>query len=377
MRNRPDDARAVRTEFDFVLPQIMLDFLEEDPDLYRSFADDPEFRKRLAEALYPGTLPRSREREQETDVVPEEGSSNGALEERAEEKKEREKFPQPSDAPRRNYRITDDALGTGGAKTKYARNVEAIRTLRRIEEEGRLATSEEQEVLARYVGWGGLPQAFDERNEAWSKEYAELKGLLSDEEYAAARGSTLNAYYTSPTVVKAIYGTLERMGLSSGNILEPACGTGNFFGLVPESMAGAKLYGVELDGITGRIARQLYQEADITVGGYEKTRFPDNFFDAAVGNVPFGAYRVADPKYDKHGFMIHDYFFAKALDQVRPGGVVAFVTSKGTLDKANPSVRQYIARRAELLGAVRLPNNAFKANAGTNCCASGTPASSP
>lgn len=363
MRNMPDDARAVRTEFDFVLPQVMLDFLEEDPDLYRSFADDPEFRQRLSDTLYSRTL--ARERKQETGVAPEEGSSNGAPEEGVEEKKEREKIPQPSDAPRRNYRITDDALGTGGAKTKYVRNVEAIRTLRRIEEEGRLATAEEQEVLAQYVGWGGLPQAFDERNEAWSNEYAELKGLLNDEEYAAARGSTLNAHYTSPAVVKAIYGTLERMGLSSGNILEPACGTGNFFGLVPESMAGAKLYGVELDGITGRIARQLYQEADITVGGYEKTRFPDNFFDAAVGNVPFGAYRVADPRYDKHGFMIHDYFFAKTLDQVRPGGVVAFVTSKGTLDKSNPSIRQYIAQRAELLGAVRLPNNAFKANAGT------------
>ena len=313
------------------------------------------------ETLYSRTAPREQKRE--ISITPEEGSSNGTFEERAKEKKE--KFHQPSDAPRRNYRITDDALGTGGAKTKYAHNVEAIRTLRRIEGESRLATSEEQEVLAQYVGWGGLPQAFDERNEAWSKEYAELKGLLSDEEYASARASTLNAHYTSPTVVKAIYGTLEQMGLSSGNILEPSCGTGNFFGLVPESMAEAKLYGVELDGITGRIARQLYQETDITVGGYEKTRFPDNFFDAAVGNVPFGAYRVADPKYDKHGFMIHDYFFAKTLDQVRPGGVVAFVTSKGTLDKSNPSVRQYIARRAELLGAVRLPNNAFKANAGT------------
>ena len=313
------------------------------------------------ETLYSRTAPR--EQKQEISIAPEEDSSNGTPEERAKEKKE--KFHQPSDAPRRNYCITDDALGTGGAKTKYAHNVEAIRTLRRIEGESRLATSEEQEVLAQYVGWGGLPQAFDERNEAWSKEYAELKGLLSDEEYASARASTLNAHYTSPTVVKAIYGTLERMGLASGNILEPACGTGNFFGLVPESMAGAKLYGVELDGITGRIARQLYQEANITVDGYERTHFPDNFFDAAVGNVPFGAYRVADPKYDRHGFAIHDYFFAKTLDQVRPGGVVAFVTSKGTLDKANPSVRQYIARRAELLGAVRLPNNAFKANAGT------------
>ena len=276
-----------------------------------------------------------------------------------------EEKPKVPEQQRVNYRITDDALGTGGAKTKYARNVEAIRTLRRIEGEGRLATSEEQEVLAQYVGWGGLPQVFDERNGDWAKEYAALKELLSEPEYNAARASTLNAHYTSPTVVKAIYGTLERMGLASGNILEPACGTGNFFGLVPESMAGAKLYGVELDGITGRIARQLYQEADITVDGYERTHFPDNFFDAAVGNVPFGAYRVADPKYDRHGFAIHDYFFAKTLDQVRPGGVVAFVTSKGTLDKANPSVRQYIARRAELLGAVRLPNTAFKANAGT------------
>ena len=217
-----------------------------------------------------------------------------------------EEKPKVPEQQRVNYRITDDALGTGGAKTKYARNVEAIRTLRRIEGEGRLATSEEQEVLAQYVGWGGLPQVFDEKNENWGKEYAELKELLSEPEYNAARASTLNAHYTSPTVVKAIYGTLERMGLASGNILEPACGTGNFFGLVPESMAGAKLYGVELDGITGRIARQLYQEADITVDGYERTRFPDNFFDAAVGNVPFGAYRVADPKYDKHGFMIHD-----------------------------------------------------------------------
>ena len=360
MRNRPDDARAVRTEFDFVLPQIMLDFLEEDPDLYRSFADDPEFRKRLSETLYPRTFPGKPERPT-TPQAPQAFEGEPELE----ASKISEEKPKVPEQPRVNYRITDDALGTGGAKTKYARNVEAIRTLRRIEEEGRLATSEEQEVLAQYVGWGGLPQVFDERNRDWAKEYAALKELLSEPEYNAARASTLNAHYTSPTVVKAIYGTLERMGLTSGNILEPACGTGNFFGLVPESMAGAKLYGVELDGITGRIARQLYQEEDITVDGYERTRFPDNFFDAAVGNVPFGAYRVADPKYDKHGFMIHDYFFAKTLDQVRPGGVVAFVTSKGTLDKANPSVRQYIAQRAELLGAVRLPNTAFKANAGT------------
>ncbi len=268
---------------------------------------------------------------------------------------------------RQNFHITDDNLGLGGAKTKFNRNIAAIRTLKAIESENRLATPEEQETLSQYVGWGGLPQAFDENNAEWSNEYTELKSVLTDDEYRAARGSTLNAHYTSPMIARSIYETLERMGFSKGNILEPSCGIGNFFGVLPESMVQSKLYGVELDSITGRIARQLYQKADIKIDGYERTHFQDNFFDVAIGNVPFGSYRVVDGehKYDKTDFRIHDYFFAKTLDKVRPGGVVAFITSKGTLDKANPSVRQYLAQRAELLGAVRLPNNAFKGNAGT------------
>ncbi len=263
-----------------------------------------------------------------------------------------------------NFRITDDHLGEGGAKTKYQWNVEAIRTLQAIEAENRHATPEEQETLSRYVGWGGIPQAFDASNGSWAKEYGELKALLPDAEYASARASTLNAHYTSPTVIKAIYGAVERMGFTTGNILEPACGVGNFFGLLPESMAGSNLYGVELDSITGRIAQQLYPQANIAVQGFEKTDRRD-FYDLAIGNVPFGSYSVSDKTYDKLNFHIHDYFFAKALDQVRPGGVVAFITSKGTMDKQSPDVRKYIAQRAELLGAVRLPNNAFKANAGT------------
>ncbi|MCL1855454.1 MAG: N-6 DNA methylase, partial [Clostridia bacterium] len=263
-----------------------------------------------------------------------------------------------------NFRITDDHLGEGGAKTKYAANVAAIRLLQTIEGEGRMAAPEEQEILSRYVGWGGIPQAFDDQNASWSREYTELKSLLPDLEYASARASTLNAHYTSPVVIKAIYQTIERMGFTTGNILEPACGVGNFFGLLPESMAGSNLYGVELDSITGRIASQLYPKATITVSGFEKTDQRD-FYDLAVGNVPFGSYQVSDKAYDKLGFYIHDYFFAKAIDQVRPGGVVAFITSKGTMDKQSPEVRRYIAERAELLGAVRLPNNAFKANAGT------------
>ena len=273
--------------------------------------------------------------------------------------------------PRTNYRIIDDDLGVGGAKTKFYNNVEAIKTLKQIESETRLATPEEQEILSRYVGWGGIPQAFDERNEDWKKEYAELKELLTDEEYNAARGSTLNAHYTSPIVARSMYETLERMGFSKGNILEPSCGTGNFFGIIPESMNQSKLYGVELDSITGRIARQLYQKADITIDGYERAKYPDNFFDVSIGNVPFGSYSVVDGehKYNQENFRIHDYFFAKTLDKVRPGGVVAFITSKGTLDKINPSVRNYLAQRAELLGAVRLPNNAFKSNAGTEVTA--------
>ena len=273
--------------------------------------------------------------------------------------------------PRQNYRITDDDLGIGGAKTKFHNNVEAIKTLKKIESEDRLATPEEQEVLSRYVGWGGMPQAFDERNEDWKKEYAELKELLTEEEYNAARGSTLNAHYTSPMVARSMYEALGRMGFAKGNILEPSCGTGNFFGVLPESMNQSKLYGVELDSITGRIARQLYQKADITIDGYERAKYPDNFFDVAIGNVPFGGYSVVDGehKYNQENFRIHDYFFAKTLDKVRPGGVVAFITSKGTLDKVNPSVRNYLAQRAELLGAVRLPNNAFKSNAGTEVTA--------
>ena len=264
-----------------------------------------------------------------------------------------------------NYVISDMELGIGTAKEKFQRNVEAIRTLETIELEKRPATNEEQEILSKYVGWGGLADAFDETKSAWAKEYAELKTLLSEEEYISARESTLNAHYTSPVIIQEIYRTLQRMGFKKGNLLEPSMGIGNFFGMLPETMRESHLYGVELDSLTGRIARLLYPKANITVDGYEKTAFPNDFFDAAVGNVPFGQYKVADKKYDKYNFLIHDYFFGKTLDQVRPGGVIAFITSKGTMDKENPKVRKYIAQRAELLGAVRLPNTAFKANAGT------------
>jgi DNA methylase len=267
--------------------------------------------------------------------------------------------------PSENYRITDDSLGEGSSKVKANANLNAIRTLKLIESENRPATSEEQGVLSKYVGWGGIPQAFDERNSQWSNEYTELKSLLTDSEYESARASTLNAHYTSPVVIRAMYETLERLGFSDGNILEPSCGVGNFFGMIPETMKNANLYGVELDSITGRIASQLYPNANITINGFEKTAMPDAFFDAAVGNVPFGSYKLADKRYEKHNFLIHDYFIAKSLDLVRPGGIIAFVTSKGTLDKANSDVRQYIAQRADLLGAVRLPNNAFLKNAGT------------
>ena len=263
-----------------------------------------------------------------------------------------------------NFRITDDHLGEGGAKTKYAFNIAAIQTLKQIEAEGRQARPDEQEILSRYVGWGGLPQAFDAENASWQKEYQQLKSLLTDEEYAAARGSTLNAHYTSPVVIRAMYEALGSMGFRDGNVLEPACGVGNFFGCLPEAMQSSRLYGVELDSITGRMARQLYPDARIEITGFEKTNRKD-FFDVAVGNVPFGNYKVADRAFDKYGFLIHDYFLAKTLEQVRPGGVIAFITSKGTMDKASPDVRRYIAQRAELLGAIRLPNNAFKANAGT------------
>ncbi|OCN01343.1 DEAD/DEAH box helicase [Clostridium sp. W14A] len=270
----------------------------------------------------------------------------------------------PEQPAAENFRITDDHLGEGGAKTKYGYNIAAIHTLKTIEAEGRTATPEEQKTLSRYVGWGGIPQAFDPNNAAWSKEYAELVGALTAEEYEMARSSTLNAHYTSPTVIRAIYEAVGNMGFQTGNILEPACGVGNFFGLLPESMAASRPYGVELDSITGRIAKQLYPNANITVAGFETTNRRD-FFDLAVGNVPFGSYKVSDRAYDKLGFPIHDYFFAKTLDQVRPGGVIAFVTSRYTMDKQSPEVRRYIAQRADLLGAIRLPSNAFKANAGT------------
>ncbi len=263
-----------------------------------------------------------------------------------------------------NFHITDDHLGEGGQKAKFRMNMDAIRTLKEIEAQGRAATPAEQEILSRYVGWGGLADVFDEKKPAWANEFKELSALLSPEEYASARSSTLNAHYTSPTVIRAIYEAVGNMGFTAGNILEPSCGVGNFFGLLPESMEASRLYGVELDSVSGRIAKQLYPQADITVGGFETTDRRD-FYDLAVGNVPFGQYKVPDRAYDKLGFSIHDYFFAKALDQVRPGGVVAFVTSRYTLDKQSPEVRRYLAERADLLGAIRLPNNAFKANAGT------------
>ena len=264
-----------------------------------------------------------------------------------------------------NFAINDNILSEGGQKTRYADNITAIRTLKQIEAEGRSATADEQKILSQYVGWGGIPQAFDSANDKWSKEYKELKELLTDEEYTAARGSTLNAHYTTPTVINAMYKALDNMGFRSGNVLEPAMGVGNFFGCMPEKMRESKLYGVELDSITGRIAQQLYPNANIQIKGYEQTDFPDNFFDVAVGNVPFGSYSVADRRYDSNKFLIHDYFFAKTLDKVSPGGIVAFITSKGTLDKANSKTREYLAKRADLIGAIRLPNNAFKGNANT------------
>ena len=265
-----------------------------------------------------------------------------------------------------NFRIQDNDLGAGGPKAKYKANMEAIHLLQTLEKEERLATPEEQESLSRYVGWGGIPQAFEENNSSWANEYLELKNTLSPEEYSAARASTLNAFYTSPTVIRSMYEALENMGLKQGNILEPSCGVGNFMGLIPESMSKANMYGVELDPVSGRIAKQLYQKNKIAVQGFEETNYPDSFFDCVVGNVPFGAYQVSDRRYDRHHFMIHDYFIAKSLDLVRPGGVVAVVTSSGTMDKQNPAVRQYIANRAELLGAIRLPNNAFQRNANTS-----------
>ena len=264
-----------------------------------------------------------------------------------------------------NFRIQDNDLGAGGPKAKYKANMEAIHLLQTLEQEERLATPEEQEILSRYVGWGGIPQAFEENNSNWTNEYLELKNTLSPEEYSAARASTLNAFYTSPTVIRSMYEALENMGLKQGNILEPSCGVGNFMGLIPESMSKTNMYGVELDPVSGRIARQLYQKNKIAIQGFEETDYPDSFFDCVIGNVPFGAYQVSDRRYDRHHFLIHDYFIAKSLDLVRPGGVVAVVTSSGTMDKQNQAVRQYFANRAELLGVIRLPNNAFQRNANT------------
>ena len=276
-----------------------------------------------------------------------------------------EEKTEASAVDRHNFRINDDAIGVGGAKEKFRNNMAAINLLHELEIENRLATPEEQEVLSQYVGWGGLSMAFDEHNAAWAEEFKELYASLSPEEYRAAMESTLTAFYTPPVVIKAMYDALDRLGFSQGNILEPSCGTGNFFGLLPESMQNSKLHGVEIDSLTGRIAKQLYQKANIAIEGFEKTNLPDDHFDVVIGNVPFGEIRVNDSRYNAQKFLIHDYFFAKALDKVRAGGVVAFITSKGTMDKASPEIRKYIAQRAELLGAIRLPDNTFKANAGT------------
>ena len=285
---------------------------------------------------------------------------------KAQEEKQPEKAvsPAPSE-PRHNYRITEDTLGVGGAKEKFRNNMAAINLLHELELENRLATPEEQEILSKYVGWGGLSMAFDENNAAWADEFKELYASLSPEEYRAAMESTLTAFYTPPVVIKGMYEALERLGFSEGSILEPSCGTGNFFGLLPDTMVGSKLHGVEIDPLTGKIAKQLYQKANIAVQGFEETKLPDDHFDVVIGNVPFGDFKVNDSRYNAQKFLIHDYFFAKALDKVRAGGVVAFITSKGTMDKASPEIRKYIAQRAELLGAIRLPDNTFRANAGT------------
>jgi len=287
---------------------------------------------------------------------------------KAQEEKQPDKAVSPAPAPsepRHNYRITEDTLGVGGAKEKFRNNMAAINLLHELELENRLATPEEQETLSKYIGWGGLSMAFDEHNTAWADEFKELYASLSPEEYRAAMESTLTAFYTPPVVIKGMYEALERLGFSEGSILEPSCGTGNFFGLLPDAMAGSKLHGVEIDPLTGKIAKQLYQKANITVQGFEETKLPDDHFDVVIGNVPFGDFKVNDSRYNAQKFLIHDYFFAKALDKVRAGGVVAFITSKGTMDKASPEIRKYIAHRAELLGAIRLPDNTFRANAGT------------
>ena len=271
--------------------------------------------------------------------------------------------------PAGNFHITDDELGQGTPKEKFRANIMAIQLLKKCEDENRNATLEEQEILSRYVGWGGLADAFDETKAAWETEYLELKTVLTPEEYAAARASTLNAHYTQPIVIESMYQVLENLGFTKGNILEPSMGVGNFFGMIPENLNQSKLYGVELDSISGRIAKLLYPDANIQIKGFEKTDYPNDFFDVTIGNVPFGAYKVNDRQYDRFNFMIHDYFLAKTIDQLRPGGVAALITTKGTMDKASPEVRKYLAERADLLGAIRLPNTAFKANAGTEVSA--------
>ena len=398
LRDRDAETESVEQELSETLDRIALSMQEEHQAFYEAYTSLPQFRDWLIEDIFQQTYedyltesedsvtihiedPDAPEWVRETgdikitrkgDTVTIEGRDESDSEKSYvefdvelpdDQKEERQK------QARIDFHINDDNLGAGGQKTKYAWNIEAIRLLNQLEEENRLATPEEQKILSRYVGWGGIPQAFDENNASWAKEYSELKELLDEDEYSSARASTLNAHYTSPTVIKAIYTCIENMGFQTGNILEPACGIGNFFGLVPESIKDSKLYGIELDGITGRIAKQLYQNASIAVQGFEDTSLPDSFFDLAIGNVPFGDYGVIDKKYDKYKFLIHDYFFAKTLDKVRPGGIIAFITSKGTMDKQNPEVRRYIAQRAELLGAVRLPNNAFLANAGTEVTA--------
>ena len=330
----------------------------EDLDNIRfEFMDDESFPRRLTGRFWEAYG------EKENDLSPTPDDDLALEPETKEESTERAPVVDKTGAE--NFRITDDRLGAGGPKEKFRRNIAAIETLKQVESEMRVATPEEQQILSQYVGWGGLADAFDESKGNWSDEYVQLKGLLTDEEYKAARESTLNAHYTSPVIIRGIYEALGNMGFEKGNVLEPAMGVGNFFGMLPEKMQDSRLYGVELDDITGRIARQLYPKADVRISGFEKTDFQNDFFDVAVGNVPFGNYQVPDRAYDKLGFQIHDYFFAKTLDKVRPGGIVAFVTSKGTMDKQSPQVRKYLAQRAELVGAVRLPNTAFKENAGT------------
>ena len=337
---------------DMMLAEMRMPIFREAPlavvrELYEQEQDEPQLSDGELDAL-----PISAVMDRKVQTFPDAAALDEALN------------AEPAPETAGNYRITDDHLGEGGAKQKYTRNIEAIRTLFKLEQEHRGASAEEQQVLLQYVGWGGLADAFDPDKDSWAKEYAELKGLLSEDEYAAARSSTLNAHYTSPTVIRSIYDAVERMGFKSGNILEPSMGVGNFFGMLPDTMQDSRLYGVELDSITGRIAKKLYPQADITVAGFETTDRRD-FYDLAVGNVPFGQYKVNDKAYNKLGFSIHNYFFAKAIDQVRPGGIVAFVTSRYTMDSKDSTARKHMAERADLLGAIRLPNNAFKANAGT------------